>query len=359
MGFREDIDTIIESVPAGRQMALFSATMPKAILDISKKYLKDPVRIKIKDTSASLPKIEERYFEVKNGSKDELLARLIRLESPVRALVFCNTKARTDLVAAALQNEGINAECIHGDITQAMRTDIMRRFKKGMFDILVATDVAARGIDVDDLDIVFNYDIPADREYYIHRIGRTARAGREGRSYTFVSGAEQMKELNDIMRFTGTVIKKGKNPTNEDIDLLKIKALLEKAAEHIGRGGQDNCRRYIEDVFGKRYTGMEVACALLQAAVGDPAGRREEEPDKDTSRYHLNLGRKDGLDRDEILDLLTRDDRIGRGDICRLDIHKTCSFINIPGRMGRMVSDSLKNVYHNGRKVKIEPASEK
>jgi ATP-dependent RNA helicase DeaD len=362
MGFREDMETIIKDIPEQRQTTLFSATMPKAILDITKLYLKDPEFIKVKDTPDTTPKIEESYFEIKSDQKDELLSRIIQLETPEKALVFCNTKSKTDTVAANLQEQGIKAECIHGDITQVMRTEIMRRFKKGMFNILVATDVAARGIDVDDLEIVFNYDIPIDKEYYTHRIGRTARAGKEGRSYTFVSGMNQMKELNEIMRYTRSVIRKRKNPSYTEINKKKMQGMMDKIEANIGCSEAESYKKSIEEAFGAQYSHIDIACALLKMVMeksSTAAADIDETPDMEISRFHVNIGRKDSADKSKIIDVITKNNGIDRKDIGKLDLYKNFSYIDIPRKMERRVTDSLKNEFYNGRKIRIEPALKK
>ncbi|MDF2524866.1 MAG: helicase, superfamily [Clostridiales bacterium] len=173
MGFREDIDTILEKVPEEKQTILFSATMPKEIMDLTNKYQKKPIHIKAAHKQLTVPSIEQYYLEVSESSKLEVLSRLIDANSIHLALVFCNTKKRVDELTASLQSRGYSSEALHGDMRQDQRDKVMARFRKGHIDILIATDVAARGIDVDNIEAVFNYDIPNDEEYYVHRIGRT------------------------------------------------------------------------------------------------------------------------------------------------------------------------------------------
>ena len=186
MGFREDIETVLEYIPEERQTMLFSATMPKPILEITKKYQSDAVTIKVTKKELTVPNIEQYYYDVKRKDKVEVLSRLLDVYAPKLSLVFCNTKRMVDELTSALQGRGYFAEGLHGDMKQSQRDRVMNRFRNGKTEILVATDVAARGIDVDDVEAVFNYDLPQDDEYYVHRIGRTGRAGRTGRSFTFV-----------------------------------------------------------------------------------------------------------------------------------------------------------------------------
>lgn len=178
MGFREDIETILEYIPEPHQTILFSATMPKPILEITKKYQKDAVTIKVVKKELTVPSIDQFYYDVKRKEKIDVLSRLLDYYDPKLSLVFCNTKRKVDELTNELQGRGYFAEGLHGDMKQSQRDRVMNNFRKGKTDILVATDVAARGIDVDDVEAVFNYDIPQDDEYYVHRIGRTGRAGR-------------------------------------------------------------------------------------------------------------------------------------------------------------------------------------
>jgi len=204
MGFREDIETILKDVPEDRQTILFSATMSKEILGITKKYQTNPELVKIVHQQLTVPSIEQYYYNVPKGKKIEVLCRLLDTENPKRSIVFCNTKRQVDELVNELQLRGYLCDALHGDIKQHTRTQVMNALKKGKIDILIATDVAARGIDVDDVEGVFNYDLPQDEEYYVHRIGRTGRAGRSGTAYSLVTGRSQIMELRDIQKFTNS-----------------------------------------------------------------------------------------------------------------------------------------------------------
>ena len=186
---------------------LFSATMPKPILEIAKRYLHEPEIVKVIQKELTVPKIEQYYYEVNPRKKNEVLSRLLDMYDPSLSLVFCNTKRKVDELVADLKGRGYFAEGLHGDMKQSQRDRVMNGFRNGRTDILVATDVAARGIDVDDVEAVFNYDVPQDDEYYVHRIGRTGRAGREGRAFTLVVGKEIYK-LKDIQRYCKTKIRR-------------------------------------------------------------------------------------------------------------------------------------------------------
>ena len=360
MGFREDIETIIDDIPQDRQTLLFSATIPKGILEITAKYLKKPKHIKIGKEIAAAPDIEECYFEINRDLKCELLTRLVQIEDPERAIVFCNTKAMTETVASKLKSEGIKAEPIHGDIAQVFRTDIMKRFKNGQFTILVATDVAARGIDVDDLEIVFNYDIPIDKEYYTHRIGRTARAGKEGKAYTFVSGPAQIKELNEIMKYTKAHIKKRKNPSYKEIHKKKIEGMLDSINTKTIANQAEIYKRAILERFGDDYSHLDIATALLQAAIEVGADAKNEKRfpsnEMDTTRIHINIGKRDFPDERNLIDLLLKNIDIDRHELGKPELFRNFSYINIPKSIERKIIDSLGKEYFNGKKVRVEPA---
>ena len=190
MGFLEDMETILSQLPEERQTVMFSATMPGAIAQIAKKFQKDPKIVKVVKKELTVPKVTQYYYEVKPKNKVEVMCRLLDMYAPKLSVVFCNTKKQVDELVQALQGRGSFAEGLHGDLKQVQRDRVMKGFRTGRTEILVATDVAARGIDVDDVEAVFNYDIPQDDEYYVHRIGRTGRAGREGMAFSLVVGKE-------------------------------------------------------------------------------------------------------------------------------------------------------------------------
>lgn len=227
MGFREDIETILAQVPAERQTVLFSATMPPAIMEITGQYQQDPVIIQAGDnTERTIDTVEQYYYEVPMGAKMDALTLLLHTHRPKLSIIFCNTKKMVDELTRYLGEHGFNAAALHGDMKQEARTGVMNSFKSGRTPILIATDVAARGIDVDDVDAVYNYDIPQDYEYYIHRIGRTGRAGRSGVSYTLAGGRRQVFQIRDIARYTKAKIEQKAMPRAQDIRERRIGELL-------------------------------------------------------------------------------------------------------------------------------------
>ena len=204
MGFREDMETILGQIPAPHQTALFSATMPQPILEIADRFQRDAKMVKVAAKELTIPLVSQKYYRVKSQDKDAACVRLLEYYQPKLCLIFCNTKKKVDEVADMLKKRGFQAEGLHGDLSQHQRDVAMGRFRNGSANILIATDVAARGIDVDDVEAVINYDVPQDIEYYVHRIGRTGRAGRTGRSFTFVSGREifKIREIEKVCRTT-------------------------------------------------------------------------------------------------------------------------------------------------------------
>lgn len=206
MGFREDLDVILKTIPQQRQTALFSATFSPDILQIAREYQQNAVRIRIPKVKETAPSIEQFYLEMRSGGKEQTLFTLLGQRSFTRTLVFCNTKRMVDALTNSLRSGGYRAEALHGDMPQRRRDSVMRSYRGRSVDILVATDVAARGIDVNDIEAVINYDLPMDDEYYVHRIGRTGRARKSGVAYTFVYSKE-MPKLRAMMRRTKTVIK--------------------------------------------------------------------------------------------------------------------------------------------------------
>ena len=270
MGFREDIETILEDIPGDHQTGLFSATMPKPILDITKKYQKeDAVIVKVAAKELTVPNINQYYYEVKLKNKDEVTARLLDYYNPKRSLIFCNTKKKVDELAEALKGRGYFAEGFHGDMSQAQRDKIMNGFRKGFVDILIATDVAARGIDVDDVEAVINYDIPQDIEYYVHRIGRTGRAGKKGRSFTLVVGREIYK-VRDIERVCKTKIKPRMVPSAGEINNNKAENVLKEAVSLIQDEKLYSMIKVIENKLDEEdFNAIELAAALLKMQVGE------------------------------------------------------------------------------------------
>ena len=379
MGFREDMDTILKEVPEDRQTILFSATMPKEILELTKKYQKNPIHVQISRKVLTVPSIAQYYLMVSSSSKTEVLSRIIDANDVKLSLVFCNTKKRVDELTSDLQSRGYAAEALHGDMRQEQRDKVMAKFRGGQIDILIATDVAARGIDVDDVEAVFNYDLPGDDEYYVHRIGRTGRAGREGKAYSFVVGRE-INKLKDIQRFTKSSITPMKPPTIMDVEESKISKLMVTAKQIITNGGFDKYSAYIEKtmeemnaVNGEEHyvSHLDFAAALLQMAfepgntdickVDTVLDDEEEESGAEEGfvRLFINVGSKDRIMPGNIVQSIASTSGLPGKLIGAIDIFDSYTFVEVPREYAHKVLDSMKNYTLKGRKVNIERSNKR
>lgn len=377
MGFREDIDTILEKVPEERQTILFSATMPKEILDITKKYQKNPIHIKVAHKELTVPSIEQYYLEVKESAKLEVLSRLIDTNDIKLSLVFCNTKKRVDDLTSSLQSRGFSAEALHGDMRQEHRDKVMSQFRKGNFDILIATDVAARGIDVDDVEAVFNYDIPSDEEYYVHRIGRTGRAGRTGKAFTFISGREIYK-LRDIQRYTKSTVTLIKPPSINDVEEKKMSNVLKSLRENLGQDGiskfvghiekfVDNINSETEDPEESFVTSLDVAAALLKMyteqngnfpnAVSEIDEVSDSDTDNDMVRLFINIGSENKIQPKHIIESLVESSGLPGKMVGSIDIFDRYSFVEVPKEFAPEVMKSMKNYTIKGKRINVEKST--
>jgi ATP-dependent RNA helicase DeaD len=278
MGFRDDIELILQAAPKERQTVFFSATMPRPIRDLIEKYARTPENVKIEQKAMTVPTVEQVYYEVDRRFKIELLTRLIDIHDLKLGIIFCNTKRMVDDLVDHLEAQGYMADRLHGDMTQAMRDRVMNKFRKSGLEFLVATDIAARGIDVDDVQVVFNYDLPYDGEDYVHRIGRTGRAGREGRAISFVSGRE-LFQIRNIERYTNMRIHRARIPTEAEVEDARANTFLTKIRTALQAGeGKDNqhlIERLLEEGFSS--TDIAAAClALLQSGEGAAKPNTEE-----------------------------------------------------------------------------------
>ena len=264
MGFREDIETILQDVPEVRQTILFSATMPPEIMQITHKYQRDPKIVKMVNKELTVPSIRQYYYEVPGDKKIEALSRLLDYYNPKRSLVFCNTKRMVDELTDELQFRGYSPDGLHGDMKQQTRDLVMSSFKGGKVDILIATDVAARGIDVDDIDAVFNFDLPQDSEYYIHRIGRTGRAGKSGTSYTFVTGRRQIYALKDIETHIKTKIDLKTIPSSDEVNEVRSDKLIKNIMTALDESTAYRKYEHLADkLMEMGFTSVQIACAAL------------------------------------------------------------------------------------------------
>lgn len=372
MGFREDIDTILGQVPEERQTILFSATMPREIMDLTSKYQREPFHIRAVHKELTVPKIEQYYLEVRESAKPDVLSRLIDANGIRLSLVFCNTKRRVDEVATHLQSRGYLAEALHGDMSQAQRDKVMIKFRRRAIEILIATDVAARGLDVDNVEAVFNYDIPKDDEYYVHRIGRTGRAGKTGIAYSFVTPRELYK-LREIQRYTRSTIHYLKPPTLMDVEERKINQLTEAIRQTMEQGGLSKYTVYIEKMLEDNANGetsdlttLDVAAALLKMALGqtstsEPVTERRDnysnfDKNLDTARLFINAGNMDRIEPRHIIESIAANTRLPKNLIGAINIYDKFTFVEVPREYGDEVLFALKDQRLNGRRINIEHA---
>lgn len=360
MGFEEDIETILKQVPEERQTVLFSATMNPHIMKIAGKYLKCPKQVKIKAKELTVDRINQIAIEMKQAMKNEALMRLIDINQPKKAVVFCNTKKKVDDVIEIIKAKGYQAEALHGDIKQIQRDRIMRRFKQGDFPILVATDVVARGIDVDKLELVINYDIPQEEEYYVHRIGRTGRNGNNGKAYTFVVGKEKSK-IYKIQKYANTKIQAGKIPTIDEISKIRNKSVIGKIEQIIKKEKYENekvNKQILEELL------KENSIEIVAKALLEMANPRKEEinfnyktNNNENSKLFLNLGKKDKIMVKDIVGSFSSNVAISGSEIGKINILDKFSFVEVPNEYVNEIIVGMKGKQIKGRDVTIEIAN--
>ena len=346
-------------------------------MDLTTKYQKNPILIQSIHKQLTVPNIEQYYLEVREIGKLDVLSRLIDANNIKLGLVFCNTKKKVDEVASHLQSRGYMVEALHGDMNQSQRDKVMAKFRKGTIDILIATDVAARGIDVDDIEAVFNYDLPNDEEYYVHRIGRTGRAGKTGKAFTFVSGREIYK-LKDIQRYTKSTILPQKPPSLVDIEENKMNHILDALKTSISEGHLVKyvaaIEKFLEDSSLQNeqendITTLDVAAAFLKMAthpnngqvssdsIQDDFDNKSEE--KAMVRFFINAGRDIKIQPKQLIQGIISCTSLPEKLIGDINIYDKFTFIEVPGKYAIEVLTSMKNYKINGRKINIEKANAK
>ncbi|KAF5075886.1 DEAD/DEAH box helicase [Methanoculleus horonobensis] len=343
MGFREDIEKILDETPRDRQTILFSATLPRPILEISKKFQKNPEFISVARREVTVPQIEQLYLEVRNRDKLEVLTRLLDMYDPDLTLIFSNTKRGVDDLTTHLQARGHFAEGLHGDMKQTLRDRVMAKFRGGSIDVLVATDVAARGIDVEDVDLVINYDVPQDIDYYIHRIGRTARAGRAGRAVTFVGQKEYFK-LRTIQNYTKINIARIPLPTQGDVEESRTRKLIERVQQTIEAGDLDKYVNLIERIITEDYTSLEVAAALLKLEIGGTAQGQPQDirPTRGQALLRIPVGREHQIRPKDIVGALAGETGISGSAIGAINIYDTYSTVDVPIEAAEQIIEGMK-----------------
>src|SRR5216110_3105854 len=305
MGFRDDIELILQATPKERQTVFFSATIPRPIQQLIEKYARNPQNVRMEQKALTVPTVEQVYYEVDRRYKIELLTRLIDIHDLKLGIIFCNTKRMVDDLVDHLEAQGYSADRLHGDMSQAQRDRVMNKFRKSGLEFLVATDVAARGIDVDDVQVVFNYDLPYDVEDYVHRIGRTGRAGRSGRAISFVAERE-LFQIQHIERYTKMRIHRGKPPTLGQVEEARANVFLDKLRATLKSGDFKRQDHLVERLLEEGFNSTDIASALLhQLQSGDGAPPKSwstaeyERPERPEERGHRGVLKERPGDRGE------------------------------------------------------------
>lgn len=403
MGFLEDMETILSQLPEERQTIMFSATMPDAIMKIARNFQQNPQIVKVVKKELTVPKVTQYYYEVKPKTKVEVMCRLLDMYAPKLSVAFCNTKRQVDELVDELQGRGYYAEGLHGDLKQVQRDRVMNSFRNGRTEILVATDVAARGIDVDDVEAVFNYDIPQDDEYYVHRIGRTGRAGRAGIAFSFVVGKEVYK-LRDIQRYCKTKIIPQAIPSLNDITEIKAEKILDQAAQVINDMDLSKILHFIDKkLLEEDYTSLDLAAALVKMSMGEesqdiidnsrPArslddlgssygssrdssrggrsgrgsgnGRRESGrgirggSNGDMARLFINIGKDQNVRPGDVLGAVAGESGLPGKMVGSIDMYDKYTFVEVPEDCADTVLTAMKNVKIKGKNVHMELANRK
>lgn len=362
MGFREDIETILAQAPEERQTVLFSATMPQPILDITREYQKDPVMVAIgSERSRTAENIEQFYFDCPMGRKMDVLNLLLAKYDPKLSVVFCNTKKMVDELSEYLTNAGYQAVGIHGDMRQSARTQVMASFKSHRTRILIATDVAARGIDVENVDAVFNFDIPQDIEFYVHRIGRTARAGKEGKAYTLISGRRQFYQLRDIMASTGAKIIQAEIPSASEIYESRLSQFAASLAESLAQPLPEG-EAMLHRLTGMGLTAEQVAEAALERLLAGQrkalpevqvVSRRGESRDGKQTGVVLSIGRRQRIAPNFILGAIADATGIPGKQVGKIDIYDDYTVVQLGAEDARLTAETMATCRINGHKTEV------
>jgi ATP-dependent RNA helicase DeaD len=364
-GFIEDIEAILAELPAERQLALFSATMPPRIAALTKKFMPDAETVAIRAKRRTVETVEQTYYEVAPGKKQEALARVLDMETPGPTIVFCRTRAETDTLAEALRLRGYGADALHGDMAQAERDRVMRRFREGQSDLLIATDVAARGLDIDTVTHVINYDMPWDVEQYIHRIGRTGRAGRAGDAITLIEPRER-RNLRLIEQSTGAKITPARIPTVADISARRREVFRETLRVRLEKGDADGHLSTVETLSAE-YDPAEIAAVALQMLWEQTHGKNssadepEEElaaeagqPEQGMTKLFVPLGRQDGLRPTDLVGAISNEVGIPAKSIGSIDILDRTAFVEVPSADAEAVVAAFSRTKLRGRRIRVD-----
>jgi len=387
MGFREDMETILQDTPSEKQTVMFSATMSKPIMEISRKFLRSPRIIRVADQNVTASTIDQYYVETRGAKKSNIISRFIQLHDLKLSLVFCNTKAMTDTVTEELRKVGLKAEALHGDLSQNLRNQVLGRFKNAEINILVATDVAARGLDVNNVDAVFNFDLPHDPEYYVHRIGRTGRAGKTGRAFSFAESRKDDRKILDLERFIKMRIAKGSIPSQHELMQSSLARIENKLISIATENNLKEYEKVLHDMYQRGFDPHLLAACLLKQNLDEKginlnhrpeeiaapvhngnnrsmgngndngnrrnAGNRHETDASPKVRLHLGLGRKDHIKPGDIVGAITGECKIGGHEIGVIDMFDHFSYFEISeGHVKKVIKNLNRNTIR-GKKVMV------
>lgn len=363
MGFIDDIESVINELPEERQTLLFSATMPPQIKKLANKYMKkDAKHIEIKKVAMTVSKIKQQYFEVSPKNKFEALCRVLDFDTPEIAIVFCKTKKGVDELVQDMQSKNYVVEGMHGDMSQAHRMKTLKRFKEGSLNFLVATDVAARGIDVEGVTHVINYDLTQDVESYVHRIGRTGRANREGTAYSFVTPREN-RMMRDIKRVTKANLTEGTIPT---VDQIVEKKLFNKFSNIEGILENKAYKKYLPlaEQIADNFNPVEAIAALLKMQFDNEMSFDYKEnalstPKSEDVRLFFSIGKRDKLNAKTLVKFIVDRAKVNGSKINKIDILENFSFVSVEPDISTKVINKCSGIKLNGRRVNIEVATKR
>ena len=366
MGFREDIELILGKIDHPVQSLLFSATIPDDMKKIIKKFLSSPVSVKVLREGITAKEVKQSYFLVKHSDKVEALARLIDTYTPKLTLVFCNTKRAVDELYDQLIDKGYNCDKIHGDIKQTQRLDTLNKFNNGLIEILIATDVAARGLDIKEVELVINYEVPSKEDYYVHRIGRTGRAGKEGASFTLAS-AKELRKIEDIEKYTKKSIRKRTIPTVDRVNEVKQDKFIRGIVSVIESGELGENRELAGKLMDKGYDAETVIAAMIKKLVKFDLSEERDLNDviperrkrgaaklENTERFHVNLGKKQGIRPGDILGAVAGECDIPGYDIGEIEVLDNFSFFTASKEHKHRILDRMNRSRIKGMDVVVE-----
>jgi ATP-dependent RNA helicase DeaD len=370
MGFQEDIEKIFAAIPAERQTMMFSATMPRSVMGLATSYMKDPELVRVIGEEATNTDVNQYYYKVKKENKTEALYRLLNVYHPKLSLIFCNTKMQVDELTQELIDRGVNCDKIHGDLPQTTRLDVLRKFHNGIIDVMVATDVAARGLDIREVEAVFNYDVPEKADYYVHRIGRTGRMGDVGYSFTLVSKGE-MRQIEEIERIIRAKIKKRSIPTYDKVIDVREDKLVKELQELASGENLEKEYAIMNKAIAAGMTEDQIIAGLLrmvvrestvtanEADINEEFESRKAFPSSETTgsvRFHLNVGKQDGLTLSDLLDFVSSKLHVQRREVQSVAILTEFSFFSVPAAVKDQVYEKLNGAKLKGKHAGISPS---